>query len=396
MPNTLQGLTVIDLTQNVAGPYCTQLLGDFGATVFKIERPGTGDDARSWAPHTSQNEATTFLALNRNKKSICVDLDHARGQDVLRRLVGKADLFVHSMRPDSVESRGFGYERLSSENRKLIYCSISAFGEVGPLKNLPGYDPLIQAYTGIMSVTGHPGQPPVRAGVSIVDMATGMWAFIGIMAAVLERSRTGQGVRVSASLLETGIAWMTLLMTNYMVTGRVPEKVGSGSPMIAPYEAFQTADRWMLIAAGNERLFANLCRVLNLPELTKDPKFSANKQRVVNRVELHQIIENVTKKRPSQEWVKLMQEAGVPCSSINEVDKLRDDEQVNALDMVKSAAKFDMPDFKFIDLPVSVNGQRASLDSRPPALGNDTDEVLRWAGYADPEIALLRKDRAVT
>jgi len=396
MPNTLQGLTVIDLTQNVAGPYCTQLLGDFGATVFKIERPGTGDDARSWAPHTNQNVATTFLALNRNKKSICVDLDHAKGQDVLRRLVGKADLFVHSMRPDSVESRGFGYERLSAENRKLIYCSISAFGEVGPLKNLPGYDPLIQAYTGIMSVTGHPGQPPVRAGVSIVDMATGMWAFIGIMAAVLERSRTGQGARVSASLLETGVAWMTLLMTNYMVTGRVPEKAGSGSPMIAPYEAFQTADRWMLIAAGNERLFANLCKVLDLSELTKDPKFSANKQRVVNRVELHQIIENVTKKRPSQEWVKLMQDAGVPCSSINEVDKLPDDEQVSALDMVKSAAKFDMPDFSFIDLPVSVNGERASLDSRPPALGNDTDEVLRWAGYADGEIASLRKDRAVT
>jgi len=396
MPNTLQGLTVIDLTQNVAGPYCTQLLGDFGATVFKIERPGTGDDARSWAPHTNQNVATTFLALNRNKKSICVDLDHAKGQDVLRRLVGKADLFVHSMRPDSVESRGFGYERLSAENGKLIYCSISAFGEVGPLKNLPGYDPLIQAYTGIMSVTGHPGQPPVRAGVSIVDMATGMWAFIGIMAAVLERSRTGQGARVSASLLETGVAWMTLLMTNYMVTGRVPEKAGSGSPMIAPYEAFQTADRWMLIAAGNERLFANLCKVLDLSELTKDPKFSANKQRVVNRVELHQIIENVTKKRPSQEWVKLMQDAGVPCSSINEVDKLPDDEQVSALDMVKSAAKFDMPDFSFIDLPVSVNGERASLDSRPPALGNDTDEVLRWAGYADGEIASLRKDRAVT
>jgi len=396
MPHTLQGLTVIDLTQNVAGPYCTELLGDFGASVFKIERPGTGDDSRSWAPHTKDNEATTFLALNRNKKSICVDLDHAMGQDVLRKLVAKADLFVHSMRPDSVESRGLGYERLSAENRGLIYCSISAFGEVGPLKNLPGYDPLIQAYTGIMSVTGHPGQPPVRAGVSIVDMATGMWAFIGILAAVLERSRTGQGGRVTASLLETGVAWMTLLATNYMTTGRIPEKVGSGSPMIAPYEAFQTADSWMLIAAGNDRLFANLCQVLDLPKLIQDSRFATNKNRVTNRAELHQIIEEVTKKRGAEPWVQLMQKAGVPCSAINAVDKLVDDAQVNALEMIKPAAGFNIPDFKIVDVPVTVNGQRASLDFRPPGLGSNTDEILRWAGFSEDQMTSLKKERAVS
>ncbi|HTY55859.1 MAG TPA: CoA transferase [Candidatus Binataceae bacterium] len=396
MPHTLQGLTVIDLTQNVAGPYCTQLLGDFGATVFKIERPNTGDDARSWAPLTGHNESTTFLALNRNKKSICVDLDHAMGQEVVRKMVAKADVFVHSMRPDSVDSRGFSYHHLSAENPGLIYCSISAFGEVGPLKNLPGYDPLIQAYTGIMSVTGHPGQPPVRAGVSIVDMATGMWAFIGTMAAVLERSRTGQGARVTASLLETGVGWMALLLSNYLTTGNVPQPVGSGSPMIAPYEAFQTADSWMLIAAGNERLFANLCQVLKLPELTSDPRFAVNKQRVTNRVELHRIIEEVTKKRPSEDWVKLMQKAGVPCSAINSVDKLRDDAQVTALDMIKSPPNFAAPDFKIVDVPVSVNGQRAALESKPPALGDHTDELLRWAGFFDEEIASLRHQRAVS
>jgi crotonobetainyl-CoA:carnitine CoA-transferase CaiB-like acyl-CoA transferase len=396
MPQTLQGLTVVDLTQNVAGPYCTQLLGDFGATVLKVERPRTGDDSRSWAPRTRQDEAATFLALNRNKKSICVDLDHPMGQEVLRKLAGKADLLVHSMRPDSVESRGLGYERLSAENRALIYCSISAFGEVGPLKNLPGYDPLIQAYTGIMSVTGHPGQPPARAGVSIIDMATGMWAFIGILAAVLERGRTGQGGKVTASLLETGVAWMALLVTHYMATGHVPEKAGSGSPMIAPYEAFQTADNWILIAAGNDRLFANLCQLLDVPELIQDPRFATNKQRVTNRGELHRIIEELTKGRRSEQWVQLMQNAGVPCSSINTVDKLFDDAQVKALEMIKPAPSFKIPDFKIVDVPVTINGERASLDLRPPALGSHTDEVLRWAGFAEEQMASLRKERAVS
>jgi len=396
MPHTLQGLTVIDLTQNVAGPYCTQLLGDFGATVLKIERPQTGDDSRSWAPRTRQDEATTFLALNRNKKSICVDLDHPMGQEIVRKLSSKADLFVHSMKPGSVESRGLGYERLSSENPRLIYCSMSAFGETGPLKNLPGYDPLIQAYTGIMSVTGYPDQPPARAGVSIIDMATGMWAFIGILAAILERGRSGQGSKVTASLLETGVAWTTLLVTNYMATGKVPEKAGSGSPLIAPYEAFQTADSWILIAAGNDRLFANLCQVLDTPALIQDPRFVTNKQRVINRDDLHRIIEARTKTDRSERWVQLMQKAGVPCSSINTIDKLCNDEQVDALAMIKPVPSFRLPDFKIVDVPVAVNGQRASLDLMPPELGKHTEEVLRWAGLSEQEIASLRKERAVS
>ncbi|MGH7916444.1 MAG: CaiB/BaiF CoA transferase family protein, partial [Candidatus Binataceae bacterium] len=258
MPRTLTGITCIDLTQNVAGPYCTQLLGDFGADVIKIERPGGGDDVRRFHPSWN-GEATAYLCYNRNKKSVCLDLDDARGREIVQRLSARADIFVHSMKPGSAEARGLGYDDLRASNPRLIYGSISGFGETGPLKNLPGYDPLGQAYSGIISVNGHPGGEPARVVVPIIDMGSGLWLFSGILAALIERGQTGKGSRVSASLLETGVAWTTLLLTNYMATGAVPGPIGSASPTAAPYEAFQTADSWILIAAGNDRLFVKLC-----------------------------------------------------------------------------------------------------------------------------------------
>ncbi|HJU28364.1 MAG TPA: CoA transferase, partial [Candidatus Binataceae bacterium] len=272
MPLTLDGLTVVDLTQNVAGPYCAQLLGDFGATVIKIERPGRGDDVRRFAP-SWRGESTAYLCYNRNKKSVCADLDHPRGRDIVVRLSRAADIFIHSMKPGSAESRGLGYDGLSKHNPRLIYGAISGFGEQGPLRNLPGYDPLGQAYSGIISVNGHPGSPPARVVVPIIDMGSGLWLFTGILAALLERTKTGKGAKVAASLLETGVTWTTLLMTNYQATGEVPGPAGSTSPAAAPYEAFRTSDSWVLIAAGNDRLFGELCKMLGLPDLPRDPRF---------------------------------------------------------------------------------------------------------------------------
>jgi crotonobetainyl-CoA:carnitine CoA-transferase CaiB-like acyl-CoA transferase len=394
MPLILDGLTAIDLTQNVAGPFCAQLLGDFGAAVIKVERPGVGDDGRTFAPEWD-GESTAFLAHNRNKKSVAIDLNHPRGLEIVRRLVAKADFFVHSMRIASVESRGLTYEQLSALNPALIYGSISAFGEQGPLRELPGYDPLGQAYSGIMSVTGHPGSPPTRVLVPIIDMGSGLWLFMGLLAAVIERNKTGKGSIVAASLLETGVAWTNLLMTNYMATGKVPEKAGSASPSLAPYEAFETADRPILIAAGNDRLFAKLCEALGLEGLDRDPRFISNSRRTENRAELRRLIEEHTRRRTAGECVELMRKAGVPCSKINSLDEVYADEQVAAVGMLKAAPPgFRIPGFKFMDLAVSINGEKAAVRSMPPRVGEHTDEILRWAGYSAADIASLKAAKA--
>ena len=395
MPAILDGLTVVDLTQNIAGPYCTQLLGDFGATVIKVERPAGGDDGRRFAP-LWRGESTVHLTANRNKKSICADLDHPRGREIVRRLSRTADVLVHSMKPGSTEARSLGYDDLAKENPRLIYASISGFGDFGPLRNLPGYDPLGQAYSGIISMNGHPGAPPARVVVPIIDMGSGLWLFTGILAAVIERAKSGKGSRVATSLLETGVTWTTLAMAAYQAEGIVPGPAGSTSPAAAPYEAFQTSDGWIQIAAGNNNLFAKLCAVLKCPEIAQDARFLTNNDRVPRRLELHEILESATRQHTAVELMGLLREAGVPASVINTLDKVFTDEQVNALGMFpKVDAGFRVPEMRFTDIPVRINGERSSRRLMPPRLGEHTEEVLRAAGYAVAEIAELRAEKVI-
>jgi len=393
MPAILDRLTVVDLTQNIAGPYCTQLLGDFGATVIKIERPAGGDDGRRFAP-LWRDESTVHLANNRNKKSVCVDLDHPRGQEIVRRLARTADVFAHSMRPGSTESRGLGYDDLVRENPRLIYASISAFGDTGPMRNLPGYDPLGQAYSGIISMNGHPGAPPARVVVPIIDQGSGLWLFSGVLAAIIERGKTGKGSRVRTSLLETGVSWTTLMMTNYMATGEVQGPAGSTSPAAAPYEAFQTSDSWVLVAAGNDRLFARFCDVLGRAELARDPRFVSNSVRVPHRLELHELLERETRCFTTAQLIEELRKVGVPVSPINTLDQVFADEQVNTLGMFAPVPPdFRIPEMKFVDIPVSVDGQRSVKRLMPPRLGEHTEEVLRAAGYSAEEIVSLRAEK---
>ena len=396
MANILEGLTVIDITQNVAGPFCSQILGDLGATVIKIERPGHGDDTRHWHPPLWGGESSTFLALNRNKKSVCIDLNDPKGQEIIHQLCKTADIFIHSLKPGSEESRGLGYDQLSSINPTLIYASISAFGDKGKMKNKPGYDPLIQAYSGIMSLTGNEGDDPARVGVSIVDMATGMWCLIGILSALQQRNQTGEGCKVTSSLLETGVAWTMLQMSTYMASGKLPKKLGTGMATTVPYQAFKTkGDQWAIIAAGNNRLFKNLCIALKIPELAEDPRFESNSVRVQHRQELQQLIEEQTVTYEVDDLVGLLAEYNVPSCPINTLDRVLRDEQVNELEMIKAIEDFRVPDFRIIDLPFRINEERGHIQALPPLLGEHTEEVLTALNYSKEQLQQFKTKSVV-
>lgn len=391
----LTGLTVIDLTQNVAGPFCSQILGDLGATVIKIERPGVGDDARAWLPPAVGRHSSTFLALNRNKSSICIDIDTEEGRRLVLDLAATADIFVHSMKPGSAERRGLGADDLTAINPTLIYSAISAFGSTGPLSSLPGYDPLMQAFTGVMSTTGNEGEDPVRVGVSLIDMGTGMWAVIGILGALFARGTTGTGSHVEASLLDTGVGWMSVFVSNFGASGEVPRKLGSAMAMTAPYELFAAADGSVFIAAGNDRLFAKVCHGLGDPGLAADPRFASNRDRVHHRHDLHAALARLVETKTVDEVVTALRSAGAPCSELNTVDRMLAHPQVAATGIIRPLPVPDRPDHPVVALPVKIDGERGSRFDPPPELGADTDHVLGMLGYGADRLAALRACGAI-
>ena len=383
MDAPLAGILVADLTQNVAGPYCTQILGDMGASVIKVERPERGDDARAWAPPYWGLESASFTAVNRNKRSLALDMKGREGKDVLGRLVARADVFVQSLRAGAVEALGFGWAAAHRANPRLIYCSITAFGTEGPYRDRPGYDPLMQACGGIMSITGHPGAPPVRVPVSLVDMATGMWAAMAVLAALRERDRTGSGALVTTSLYDTAIGWTAFQMANYLASGAPPAPQGSGTPMIAPYEAFPSRDGWVMIAAASDALFGKCCGALGVEALAGDPRFVSNPDRVRNRGALGEALGAVTRTLSTDEIVRRLQDAGVPTAPILTLDQVVTQPQTEASGMLIAAAHPRLPDFRAVGLPIRWDGERPGVTRVPPQLGEHTAEVLAELGY-DP------------
>ncbi len=391
MAGTLDGIRVLDLTRNVAGPYCTMILGDLGAEVIKIERPHGGDDTRQWQPPSWNGYSTTFLALNRNKMSLAVDIDHEDGQEIVLRLAREADVMVESFRYGSLARRGLAYEQISGINPRLVYCSITGFGARGPQRDRPGYDALIQAYSGIMSITGEPERPPVRVGPSIVDMGTGLWTALGILGALYQRERTGRGCRIDTSLLEAGVAWVGYQLAGYMGSGKVPGRMGSKVAMIAPYEAFATKDQYLLLAAPNDQIFARLCRALGVPEVAEDERFRTNVDRVAHREELHQLLGRRLEAEPASRWEVLFLEQQLPCSRIHTLEEIATDPQVEALGLLMSLSHPSIPDLRLIDLPLMIEGQRAARQEPPPELGRHSGMILQMLGYEQNRIEELRQ-----
>jgi crotonobetainyl-CoA:carnitine CoA-transferase CaiB-like acyl-CoA transferase len=387
----LEGIRVLDLTQNVAGPFCTQVLADLGAQIIKVERPRGGDDTRAWMPPEIGAESATFLALNRGKQSVAIDMSTPQGKDVIARLAETADVVIHSLRPASAERMGLGHDLLSAKNPRLVYCAISAFGETGPLRDLPGYDPLLQAFSGIMSVTGNEGDEPVRVSVSLVDMGTGMWATIGILAALLKRATSGVGTRVEASLLDTSLSWMTTFIAGFLATGRTQQKMGSAMAMAAPYQLFVTLDGRIFIGAGNDRLFARVCQALGRPELATDPRFATNTLRVSARAQLQAEIEALTASRSTDDPVSALREVGAPCSELNDLPAVLAHEQVEASEMIVALPTGGAPHHRAVGTPLRLDGERLAAKTAPPSLGNATWDVLAGIGIGASELTELSR-----
>jgi formyl-CoA transferase/CoA:oxalate CoA-transferase len=356
-------------------------LGDLGAEVLKIERPGDGDDTRQWRPPAWAGWSATFLAFNRNKRSVAVDLDSTAGADIVRQLARTADVVVESFRPGSLVKRGLDFATLHGLNRRLIYCSISGFGSRGPARHRPGYDPVIQAYSGIMSVTGEADGEPVRTGPAVVDMGAGMWATIGILTALLERETSGVGRLVETSLLETGVGWLSYHLAGFLGSGVAPRRAGSKGIVAAPYETFRTSDEFLFIAAPNDRLFARLCDTLGLAALVTDERFASNPMRIANRERLHDVIEAVLVSDSAVAWEQRLAAQEIPCSRIRGVEMLPDDPQVSALELIAAVRHPDIPNLTQVDLPFTLDRTRAVRLAPPPPLGADTEDVLLAAGY---------------
>ena len=392
----LSGQRVVDLTQNVAGPYCTQILADLGAEVIKIERPGSGDDTRHWAPQLASGMSPTYATFNRGKRSAALDLDDARGQAALRQLLRPNDVVVHSLKPGSAEQRGLGYDDLLPHCKGLIYCAISAFGNVGPLSALPGYDPLIQAFAGIMSVNGHDGAPPARVGVSLVDMGTGLWSVVGILAAIAHRKDSGEGARVDTSLLETGMAWMTNPIANYSASGKLPKRMGSATAMLAPYEVFETADAHVFIGCSADRMFQKMTAALGQAAMAQDERFRSNAARVANRDALHSELDAITRVQTTRAVVDTLRAAGVPVSAVNDLSRLLADPQVQALGLhqgleVQSTGAGPVQ-LAAVGTPIRFNGERSYNGQLSAQVGQDSQGVLAAAGLPQQDIdALIAK-----
>lgn len=391
----LAGVRVLDLTRALAGPYCTLMLGDHGADIVKVEMPGTGDETREWMPPLIGGVSAYYLSINRNKRSITLDLKHADGKRVLERLIERSDVVVENFSPGTLGRLGFPDDRLRAINRRAIVCHISGFGQDGPGRAWPAYDLIVQGMGGIMSLTGDVGQDPVMVGVPQADMVAGMFAAFAIAAALFARERTGEGQIVDATMLGGQVALLSRQAARFFADGTVPRPEGNVHASIVPYQTFRTIDGHVNVGVANNALFERFCRALDLDELLHDPRFADNPTRVAHRRELVPVIEKRIASLRKSEVVRRLREANVPVGPINSLDEVFSDPVVRHLGLV---AEVDHPTAGRVrapGIPVRLSGTPPSVRRAPPLLGEHTDEVLRELGYADGEIETLKRDGAV-
>jgi crotonobetainyl-CoA:carnitine CoA-transferase CaiB-like acyl-CoA transferase len=391
----LAGVRILDLSRILSGPFATMIFADLGADVIKLENPRTGDDTREWAPPYQGDQSAYFLSVNRNKRGIAVDLKAPRGREIAMRLVDISDVVIENFRPGTAGRLGLGYDDLSARNPRLIYASISGFGQTGPYVSEPGYDAIAQALGGLMSVTGEADGAPVRVGNSAADLGASMWAAIGILAALHARHTTGVGEWIDISLLDGQIASLTYLAGGYFASGEVPRRYGSAHPSIVPYQALRTADGHLMVAVGNDTLWQRFAPLIGLPELVDDPRFVGNPQRVANRAQLIPLIEAALAVRSSAAWAEDLTRVGIPAGAINSIAAALEHPQVLARNMVLTTEHPTAGTLRMTASPIKLSRYTATVRRPPPLLGEHTDEVLGELGYSDADIATLRDEGVI-
>lgn len=393
----LDGVTVLDASRVLAGPFCTMQLGDLGADVIKIERPKTGDQTRGWQPPTygDSDESAYYLSINRNKRSIALDLASEKGRNVFRKFAREADVLVENFRVGKMDEWNLDYEDLAENNPDLVYCSLSGYGEWGPDKHRPAYDIVMQAEGGLMSITGEEGKMPVRVGVAIADIGAGMYATQAILAALLERELRGGGQKIDISLFDGQVAWMTYMASNYFATGSSPKRMGSRHPTIAPYQAFETQDGYVVVAVASENIWPKFCAALGREDMTTDTRFETNTDRVTNRNELDSVLADKISRYETDELLEVLDEYDVPASDVHDMDDIFESPQVQARRMHQEVAHPTAGTVEMPGSPMHFSGTPTTIRKYPPLLGEHTRELLREAGYDEAAIQRLMDDGVV-